>query len=110
MSLRRPRTSLALMFRSPSAAVAVAFLLRFFFLWLSHHHEDTVHSHFVSWGMEALMVANSLALGHGFAGPFPHYPFTTAWLAPVYPGSSLLASLSSILKAMRSPSSPRSST
>ena len=85
MSLRRPRTSLALMFRSPSAAVAAAFLLRFFFLWLSHHHEDTVHSHFVSWGLETLMVANSLALGHGFAEPFPHYPFTTAWLAPGYP-------------------------
>ena len=85
MSLRRPRTSLALLLGSPSAAVAVAFLLRFFFLWLSHHHEDTVHNHFVSWGLETLMVANSLALGHGFAEPFPHYPFTTAWLAPVYP-------------------------
>ena len=31
------------------------------------------------------MIAKSLALGHGFAEPFPHYVFTTAWLAPVYP-------------------------
>jgi hypothetical protein len=85
MSLRRIRTSLALMFRSPSAAVAAAFLVRFFFLWLSHHHEDAVHNHFVSWGLETLMVANSLAVGHGFAEPFPRYVFTTAWLAPVYP-------------------------
>ncbi|MGC2357684.1 MAG: glycosyltransferase family 39 protein [Candidatus Acidiferrum sp.] len=85
MSMCRPRTSLALMLRSPGAAVAAAFLLRFFFLWLSHHHEDTAHNHFVSWGLEALMIAKSLALGHGFAEPFPHYVFTTAWLAPVYP-------------------------
>jgi 4-amino-4-deoxy-L-arabinose transferase-like glycosyltransferase len=74
-----------MVFGSPSAAVTAAFLLRFLFLWLSHHHEDTVHNHFVSWGLETLMVANSLAVGHGFAEPFPHYVFTTAWLAPVYP-------------------------
>ena len=59
MSLRRPRASLALTFRSPSAAVAVAFLLRFFFLWLSHHREDTVHNHFVSWGLAAWATASS---------------------------------------------------
>ena len=85
MFLRRPRISWAAVSRSPSAAVATAFLLRFFFLWLSHHHEDTVHNHFVCWGLEALMIANSLAVGHGFAEPFPRYVFTTAWLAPVYP-------------------------
>ncbi|HXR33709.1 MAG TPA: glycosyltransferase family 39 protein [Verrucomicrobiae bacterium] len=85
MALRRSRTSLALVFRSPSAAVIAALLLRFFFLWLSHQHEDTVHNHFVSWGLETLMVATSLASGHGFAEPFPRYVFTTAWLAPVYP-------------------------
>ncbi|HYW67642.1 MAG TPA: glycosyltransferase family 39 protein [Candidatus Dormibacteraeota bacterium] len=85
MSSRRPRISLAMLFGSPSAAVTAAFLLRFFFLWLSHHHEDIIHSRFVCWGLEALMIANSLATGHGFAEPFPHYVFTTAWLAPVYP-------------------------
>ena len=85
MSSGRPRISWAMVFRSPTAAVAAAFLLRFFFLWLSRHDEDTAHNHFVSWGLEALMIAKSLALGHGFAEPFPHYVFTTAWLAPVYP-------------------------
>jgi len=85
MSLRRSGISWAMVLRSPTAAVTAAFLLRFFFLWLSHHNEDTVHNHFVSWGLEALMIANSLAVGHGFAEPFPHYVFTTAWLAPVYP-------------------------
>ena len=85
MSLRRPRIWWAIVFRWPTAAVTAALLLRFFFLWLSHHNEDRVHNHFLSWGLEALMVANSLAVGHGFAEPFPHYVFTTAWLAPVYP-------------------------
>jgi len=85
MSLRRPRVSLAKVLLSPAAAVTAALLLRFFFLWLSHHYEDPAHNRFVGYGLEALMVATSLASGHGFAEPFPHYPFTTAWLAPVYP-------------------------
>jgi 4-amino-4-deoxy-L-arabinose transferase-like glycosyltransferase len=85
MSLPRPRLSLATVLRSPAAAVTAALLLRFFFLWLSHHYEDRAHGRFVGYGLEALMVANSLAVGHGFAEPFTHYPFTTAWLAPVYP-------------------------
>ncbi len=84
-SLRRPRILLAMVFGSPTAAVTAAFLLRVFFLWLSHHHEDMIHSRFVCWGLEALMIANSLAVGRGFAEPFPHYVSTTAWLAPVYP-------------------------
>ncbi len=100
MPLRRPRFSFALLFRSPSAAVTAAFLLRFFFLWLSHQHEDLVHNHFVSWGLEALMIAKSLALGHGFAEPFPHYVFTTAWLAPVYPW---LVSFGELLFHLRDP-------
>ena len=109
-SLRRPRISLALVFGSPTAAVTAAFLLRFFFLWLSHHHEDVIHSRFVCWGLEALMVANSLATGHGFAEPFPHYAFTTAWLAPVYPWLVSFGQLLLHLRAMRWPSLARFST
>ena len=81
----RPRPRLTQMLGTPTTAVVVALLLRFFFLWLSHHYEDPNHNRYVSYGLEALMVAASVAAGNGFAEPFPHYMFTTAWLAPVYP-------------------------
>lgn len=70
---------------SPTAVVGLALLVRLVFLVLSHRYEDRVHSYWLSWGLEALMVAHSLATGHGFAHGFPHYPFVTGWVAPVYP-------------------------
>jgi hypothetical protein len=70
---------------SPTTIVFAALTVRFLCLWLSHHYEDRAHQKFMSWGLEALLIARSLATGHGFADPFLHYPFVTAWLAPVYP-------------------------
>jgi 4-amino-4-deoxy-L-arabinose transferase-like glycosyltransferase len=85
MPLRPSRFFLSTFLRSTTAAVFAAFLLRFFFLWRSHQIEDAAHNRFLSWGLEALMVAQSLATGYGFSNPFPHYVYVTAWLAPVYP-------------------------
>jgi hypothetical protein len=54
-------------------------------LYLSHRYQDLGHQRYVTWGLEAEMVGKSLADGFGFANTFPHYPYVTAWLAPVYP-------------------------
>jgi 4-amino-4-deoxy-L-arabinose transferase-like glycosyltransferase len=72
-------------FRSPAVIIVAALAIRFLLLWLSHVYEDRTHQKFMSWGLEALLIGKSLASGHGFAEPFLHYPFVTAWLAPVYP-------------------------
>jgi len=79
------KSSLRRALESPATIVVAALEVRFLFLWLSHHYEDRAHNKFMSWGLEALLIARSLASGHGFAEPFLHYPFVTAWLAPVYP-------------------------
>jgi hypothetical protein len=76
---------LASILASPTLAVAVAFALRMLLLWLSHRGEDLAHPRFETVGLEAQLVALSLAAGKGFFGPYPHYPATTACLAPVYP-------------------------
>jgi 4-amino-4-deoxy-L-arabinose transferase-like glycosyltransferase len=69
----------------PTAAVIASLVVRLVFLYLTHHHADLPHQRYVTWGLEALMVGKSLADGFGFANTFPHYPYVTAWLAPVYP-------------------------
>lgn len=70
---------------SPTAAFGFALILRVALLVLSHHYEDRVHKTFLSSGLEALMIAHSLATGYGLSFPFPHYPYVTGWLAPAYP-------------------------
>jgi len=85
MSPRPARSFFSSLLRSATAAVLASFLIRIFFLWLSHGVEDGSHNRFISWGLEALMISESLAAGHGFANAFPHYPYVTAWLAPFYP-------------------------
>jgi len=69
----------------PVAAVIASFVVRMFLFFYSHHIEDLPHQRYVTWGLEAVMVGKSLAEGFGFANTFPHYPYVTAWLAPVYP-------------------------
>lgn len=81
----RSRLSLPAFLCSPSAAVLAAFLVRFLAIWFSRMHEDVSHKHFATVGLESVMISHSLAIGQGFANPFPHYPYVTAWLAPVYP-------------------------
>ena len=71
--------------RSPTFVVAVAFGLRLIFLWVSHYHEDRSNPTFETVGLEAKLVAASLAHGKGFFGPYPGYDLITACLAPVYP-------------------------
>jgi 4-amino-4-deoxy-L-arabinose transferase-like glycosyltransferase len=70
---------------SPTLAVAAALALRLALLWLSHHGEDPSHPKFFTVGLEAHLVASSLAAGKGFFGPYPGYELPTACLAPVYP-------------------------
>lgn len=72
-------------FRSPTFVVAVAFSLRMTLLWLSHYHEDRSNPTFETVGLEAKLIAFSLAEGKGFFGPYPGYDAITACLAPVYP-------------------------
>jgi 4-amino-4-deoxy-L-arabinose transferase-like glycosyltransferase len=79
------RKSVVALFCLPTTAVIASFIVRLIFLYLTHHHEDLPHQRYVTWGLEALMVAKSLVDGFGFANTFPHYPYVTAWLAPVYP-------------------------
>jgi 4-amino-4-deoxy-L-arabinose transferase-like glycosyltransferase len=76
---------LAPVLRSPMLAVAAAFALRMVLLWLSHRREDLSHPRFETVGLEAHLVAASLAAGKGFFGPYPRYQALTAWVAPVYP-------------------------
>ena len=85
MNQRSKNLKLTEFLRSPTAIVIAALLVRFTLLWMSHHFEDRAHQKFMSWGLEALLIAKSLATGFGFSDPFLHYPFVTAWLAPVYP-------------------------
>ena len=66
-------------------AVAAAFALRMVLLWLSHHRENPSSPRFETVGLEAHLVASSLAAGKGFFGPYPRYQALTACLAPVYP-------------------------
>lgn len=82
-----PRTNrvAASLFRSPSLAVAVALALRIALLWLTHHGEDRSNPAFETVGLEARLVAFSLARGKGFFGPYPGYEALTACVAPVYP-------------------------
>jgi 4-amino-4-deoxy-L-arabinose transferase-like glycosyltransferase len=61
-----------------------------FLMWLSHYKEG-VRSMLPVTGLEAGMVALSLATGKGFFGPFPGYAAPTAWLAPGYPSMWALA-------------------
>ena len=79
------KRTLATIGGSPAVAVAAAFLLRMFLLWLSHHGEDRTNPKFLTVGLEANLIAYSLANGKGFFGPYPNYQSITAWLAPVYP-------------------------
>ena len=81
----RVKRNLFAALRSPALVVGVAFLLRMVLLWLSHYREDPSHPKFETVGLEALMVADSLAHGKGFSHPFPGYNAVTAWIAPVYP-------------------------
>src|SRR5208283_5371595 len=69
----------------PAAAVVASLVVRLSLFFYSHHIEDLPHQRYVTWGLEAVMVGKSLAEGFGFANTFPHYPYVTAWLAPVYP-------------------------
>ena len=83
-STRAERT-LARVLRSPTLAVAAALALRLVLLWLSHRGEDPSHPKWETVGLEAHLVAASLAAGKGFFGPYPRYQAPTAWVAPVYP-------------------------
>lgn len=81
----RTKRIVASILRSPYFAVAVAFAVRIFLLWLSHYHEDRSNPRFETVGLEARLVAFSLAQGRGFFGPYPGYQAITACMAPVYP-------------------------
>lgn len=59
--------------------------LRIALLWLTHHGEDRSNPAFETVGLEARLVAFSLAQGKGFFGPYPGYEAFTACVAPVYP-------------------------
>lgn len=80
----RGRLNWANLKKPPATAVLVALALRFALVVIGHIFEDRIHHYFLSWGLEAMMVSHSLATGHGFAHGFPHYPFETGWVAPVY--------------------------
>jgi hypothetical protein len=84
VSLRTKRFAVSIL-GSPSFAVAVAFALRITLLWLTHRHEDRSHPAFETVGLEARLIAFSLAQGKGFFGPYPGYDVVTACVAPVYP-------------------------
>ena len=85
MSVVRTNRVLGCVLRSPTLAVVFACLLRMVLLWLSHRGEDPAHPRFENIGLEAHLVASSLASGKGFFGPYPRYQTLTACLAPVYP-------------------------
>jgi 4-amino-4-deoxy-L-arabinose transferase-like glycosyltransferase len=79
------KRSAAAVLESPNFVVAAAFALRMVLLWLSHRHEDLSNPRFETIGLEARLVAYSLAQGKGFFGPYPGYEAITACIAPVYP-------------------------
>ena len=81
----RAQRILAGVLRSPTLAAAAALALRIIVLWLSHRGEDPAYPRLDTVGLEAHLVASSLAAGKGFFGPFPRYQTLTAWVAPVYP-------------------------
>jgi hypothetical protein len=81
----RTKRKFAYALGSPTLAVAAAYALRMALLWLSHRGEDLAHPRFETVGLEAQLVALSLAAGKGFFGPYPRYQALTACLAPVYP-------------------------
>jgi 4-amino-4-deoxy-L-arabinose transferase-like glycosyltransferase len=83
MSLSRYRVITASVVRSPWTAAVAAILLRAVVLLLSLHYADVKRHHYHSQGLEALIIAHSLATGHGFSFPVPNY-VPTAWVAPVY--------------------------
>ena len=82
-----PRTKriVSSILKSPHFAVAIAFAVRIVLLWLSHYHEDRSNPRFETVGLEARLLAFSLAHGKGFFGPYPGYQAITACVAPVYP-------------------------
>jgi hypothetical protein len=82
--MRNQRT-LANVLRSPTLAASAAFMMRMAFLWLSHRGENASQVRFETVGLEAHLVASSLAAGKGFFGPYPRYQAVTACVAPVYP-------------------------
>ena len=83
MSLSRHRVLLASAIRSPWTAAVAAIALRVIVLLLSMHYADVKKHHYHSQGLEALIIAHSLATGHGFSFPVPNY-VPTAWIAPAY--------------------------
>jgi 4-amino-4-deoxy-L-arabinose transferase-like glycosyltransferase len=84
MNSRLNKNKVSSILYSPTLAVAAAYALRMFLMWLAHYKEGE-HSMLPITGLEAGMVALSLATGKGFFGPFPGYAAPTAWLAPGYP-------------------------
>jgi hypothetical protein len=85
MSDIRKNGLLARLLYSPTLAVVCAFALRIILLWLSHRGENPTSPKYETTGLEAHLVALSLAAGKGFFGPYPQYQAPTAWVAPVYP-------------------------
>ncbi len=81
--------------RSPGLAVAAAFLVRMFFLWLTRRNGGIAHPTFPMVGIETESVARSIAAGHGFSKSMYIIDAPTAWLAPVYP--YLLAPISKLV-------------
>jgi 4-amino-4-deoxy-L-arabinose transferase-like glycosyltransferase len=69
--------------RPARSAFLVALFVRLAALGISQQHADPVHHHFLSQGLEALLLAQSLADGHGYAFRIGEF-VPTAWLAPVY--------------------------
>lgn len=86
---------LKVLVRSPGLAVATAFLVRMFFLWLTRQNGGIDHPKFPMVGIETESVARSIAAGHGFSKIMYIIDAPTAWLAPVYP--YLLAPISKLV-------------
>jgi 4-amino-4-deoxy-L-arabinose transferase-like glycosyltransferase len=72
-------------FATPATIFLAALVIRAISLVVFNRLENAATGRFLPWGLEALMISKSLAEGGGFAYTFPHYPYVTAWLAPVYP-------------------------
>jgi 4-amino-4-deoxy-L-arabinose transferase-like glycosyltransferase len=90
MPFFRANRGVAAVLRAPALAVVAAYTLRMLVLWLSYQDQDMNHPRLETIGLESLMIAKSLAMGHGFSTPFPRYQAVTAWLAPVYPAIASL--------------------
>ena len=85
MSPFRTSRKLKALLHSPALAVAAAYALRMILLLLSHYHENPLQPRFETVGIEARLLAASLAAHRGFFGPYPGYATFTACVAPVYP-------------------------